>query len=370
MLKGITVGCGFFGNLHLEGWTRVKNANIVAAVDRDEEKARESARRFGLASYADLAQAIEATSPDFVDVATRPDSHLAVVEVAATHGCHVLCQKPIAPTWEESVELVETCRKHDVRLMINENWRWQPWYRAIRQRIDAGAIGPVTTITLARHEADALSTPPFPDQRYFVDMDRFLLIESVIHLIDVARFLGGEINEITCNMRRLSGATKGEDSVHLHLHHGGEVWSIIYSTRCSEPDLLDPVCDYARIEGKNGFIRLDRDGRMTVKPLHRPAFEHEYAIPTAGYRGDSARMALQHFADCLSAEQSFETEGEDYLRQVMSTVFAGYVSAETQSSVSLQSQKARTSRESPSTQDRSGETLGHTMGYIPRKDTR
>lgn len=68
----------------------------------------------------------------------------------------------------------------------------------------------MTTITLARHEADALSTPAFLHQRYFVDMDRFLLIESVIHLIDVTRFLGGEINEITCNMRPLSGKTKAE----------------------------------------------------------------------------------------------------------------------------------------------------------------
>jgi predicted dehydrogenase len=340
MLKGITVGCGFFGTIHLEGWECVENASIAAVVDRDEEKARESASRFGLAAYADLAQAIEETSPDFVDVATRPDSHLAIVEMAAREGCHILCQKPIAPTWEESVELVEACRKHDVRLMINENWRWQPWYREIRKLIDAGTIGPVATITLVRHEAGALSTPPFPDQPYFVDMDRFLLLESVIHLIDVARFLGGRIEEVTCDMRRLSGVTTGEDSVHLHLRLEDDVWGVIYSTRCSEPDVADPVCDYARIEGKNAFIRLERDGTMTVKSLFRPAFQHEYAIPTAGYRGDSARMALQHFADCLSAEKPFETEGEDYLKQVMGAVFAGYESAETRRSVWLQVQRA------------------------------
>jgi predicted dehydrogenase len=110
--------------------------------------------------------------------------------------------------------------------MINENWRWQPWYRAVRKLIDAGAIGQVTTITLVRHEADALSVPPFPNQRYFAEMERLLLIESVIHLIDVARFLGGEIEEVTCDLRRLSGASKGEDSVHLHLRLAGEgTWS-------------------------------------------------------------------------------------------------------------------------------------------------
>lgn len=335
MLRGITVGCGFFGNIHLAAWSRVENAGIVAVVDRDRDRAGEAAGRFGLAAYGDLAQAIEQVSPDFVDVATRPGAHLEVVEIAAARGCHVLCQKPIAPTWDESVRVVETCRRHGVRLMINENWRWQPWYRAIKELIDAGAIGQVATITLARHEADALLAPPFPNQPYFLDMERFLLIESVIHLIDVARFLGGGIEEVTCHLRRLSGVTRGEDSVHLHLRLGGGAWGLLYATRCSEPDVAEPVCDQARIEGREGFLRLDRDGTITVKPLQRPAFGHRYAILAPGYRGSSVRAALQHFADCLSGGAPFETEGEDYLKQVMGAVFAGYESAERQRSIVL-----------------------------------
>lgn len=335
MLKGITVGCGFFGNIHLEGWRRVDGADIVAAVDHDQQKAGESAQRFGLSAYTDLEPAIEEMSPDFVDVATRPDSHLEIVRLAAEHGCHVLCQKPMAPTWDESVQLVAACRKHGVRLMINENWRWQPWYRAIKGLIDAGVIGQATTITLVRHEVDAVSTPPFGKQPYFVEMDRFLLIESVIHLIDVARFLGGRIVEVTCHLRRVSGVTRGEDNVHLHLRLEGGVWGIIYSTRCSEPDVADPVCDQARIEGEEGTIKLERDGTVRVKPLGRPAQQHEYAIPTAGYRGDSVRGTLQHFVDCLRAQAPFDTGGLDYLNGVMRAVFAGYASAEKRKAVPL-----------------------------------
>lgn len=326
MLKGMTIGCGFFGNIHLEGWSRIENARVVAVVDTDQRKAEEAAGRFDVTAYTDLEAALVKESPDFVDIATRPDSHLKLAEVAAAQGCHVLCQKPIAPTMEESVKLVETCNSHNVRLMINENWRWQPWYREIKGLVESDAIGQVTTITLTRHEAHALYTSPFSNQPYFVDMERFLLIESVIHLIDVARFLGGEIHEIFCDMRRVSGVTRGEDNVHLHLRLGDDIRGIIYSTRCSEPDMEDPMCDDARIEGKNGFIRLDRDGTITVKPLFKPAFKHEYEIPKVGYRGDSCRAALQHFVDCLLSDEQFETEGEEYLNQVMRTVFAGYES--------------------------------------------
>jgi predicted dehydrogenase len=335
VLRGITVGCGFFGNIHLEGWSRVENARIVAVVDQDEKKALETAERFGVRAYPNLAAAIERETPDFVDIATTPGSHLEIAEVVAARGCQVLCQKPIASTWEESVRLVETCQKHHVRLMINENWRWQPWYRHIKDLIQAEKIGQVESITIIRHEADALRTPPFADQPYFVDMERFLLVESVIHPLDVVRFLGGRIQAIFCDARRVSGVTRGEDSVYVHLYLQENARGMIYWTRCSEPDKEHPICDYARIEGSGGFIRLDRDGQITIKPLSEPAFQHRYAIPQVGYRGDSCRVALGHFVDCLLSNEPFETEGADYLDQVMRVIFAGYESARTRQVVSL-----------------------------------
>jgi predicted dehydrogenase len=335
VLRGITVGCGFFGNIHLEGWSRVENARIVAVVDQDEKKALETAERFGVRTYPNLAAAIEREPLDFVDIATTPGSHLEIAKVAAARGCQVLCQKPIASTWEESVRLVETCQKHNVRLMINENWRWQPWYRHIKDLIQAERIGQVESITIIRHEVDALRTPPFADQPYFVDMERFLLIESVIHPLDVVRFLGGRIQAIFCDTRRVSGVTRGEDSVCVHLYLKENARGMIYWTRCSEPDIENPICDYARIEGSDGFIRLDRDGKITIKPLFEPAFQHRYAIPQVGYRGDSCRVALGHFGDCLLSGEPFETEGANYLDQVMRVIFAGYESARTRQVVSL-----------------------------------
>lgn len=327
MLKGITIGCGFFGSIHMESWYRVENARIVAVVDKNEKQAKKTASQFSIMDYTDIKEAIEKENPDFVDIATRPDSHCKIAKIAASKGCHVLCQKPIASSWEESVKLVETCKKHNVRLMINENWRWQPWYQQIKELIKSEVIGKVITITITREKADALYTSPFPDQPYFVDMKRFLLIESVIHPIDVVRFLGGEIEEVFCDLRRVSGVTQGEDSVYVHLSLKDDVWGMIYLTRCSEPNIQNPICDYARIEGKKGFIRLERDGTIIVKPLFESPFREKYEIPEVGYRGDSCRAALQHFVDCLLSDEQFETEGEDYLNQVMRTVFAGYESA-------------------------------------------
>jgi predicted dehydrogenase len=111
MLRGMTIGCGFFGNIHLEGWSRIENAQIVAVVDTDRTKAEEAADRFGVTAYTDLGAALAKECPDFVDIATRPDSHLKLAEVAATQGCHVLCQKPIALTMQQEPQ----CQADDQR---------------------------------------------------------------------------------------------------------------------------------------------------------------------------------------------------------------------------------------------------------------
>lgn len=56
-------------------------------------------------------------------------------------------------------------------------------------------------------------------------------------------------------------------------------------------------------------------------------------INETGYRGDSVRAALEEFVDGLLSGREFETEGEDYLNQVMRAVFAGYESAQTRTAV-------------------------------------
>lgn len=338
MLKGITVGCGYFGQIQLEGWERVAGGRIQAVVDKDEAKAKETAEKFGISGcYTDLKEGIENEELDFVDVVTGPVTHREMVKTAAEAGLDVLCQKPIAPNWGDSVQLVRACEESGVRLMINENWRWQPWYQKVKELIEAGTIGELNTIDIIRHESDALQSPPFSDQPYFLEMEPFLLIESVIHQIDTTRFLGGEIREVFGDLRRVSGVTNGEDSVCLNLRLEEGRLGRIYSTRTSEPNMPDPRCDYARIEGEGGFIRLDRDGTVTVKPLFEPPREVDYEIPEEGYRGGSCRAALAHFARRLREGGPFQTGGRDYLEGVMKAVFAGYRSDELGESIELDS---------------------------------
>jgi len=324
---GLLVGCGYFAGIHLDAWKRLAGEDrgqIVAVCDIDREKAEQRALAFGIPHvYTDVQEAMRRTRPHFVDIVTRPDTHAGICRAAIGHGAAVLCQKPLAPTFEEAEQMVAECRQHNVPLMVNENWRWQPWYRELKRLLAAGTIGRPHYLSLRHRMSDGAGEQPYPRQPYFSQMPRLLLIETMIHFLDTARFLVGELSVRHAVMRRLNPHVAGEDLLVLVLDGVEELTAVIDGNRLSEPEQAGTVMGDARIEGSLGTLSVLGDGRIFVRPIGRPAVEHRYAIPAHGYRGDSAYATLSHFVDCLDSGAPFETSGADYL-QTSRLVFDAY----------------------------------------------
>src|SRR5205085_8299682 len=97
-------------------------------------KTRALQTQFGIAKcYTRWTEMLDQERPDFVDIITPPETHEEMCAFASRRGIHVICQKPLAPTFEQAAGIVETAQAAGVRFMVHENWRWQPWYRKIKQ---------------------------------------------------------------------------------------------------------------------------------------------------------------------------------------------------------------------------------------------
>src|SRR5262249_6739772 len=149
------------------------------------------AAEFGGRPYEDLDRLLETERPDFLDLVTRPATHLSLVRIAADRGLPVLCQKPMAENWNDCLAIAEVARRSRLRLMMNENWRWQPWYRRVRELLHQGAIGPTLFYRFSARRRDGLGPTPYPHQPYFKDMPRLIVFEFLVHYLDTARFLFG-----------------------------------------------------------------------------------------------------------------------------------------------------------------------------------
>ncbi len=335
-LKGVMIGAGYFAQFQAEAWGRIPGVKIAAIADVEAERAKQFADRWQIARfYSDVEQMLEAEKPDFVDIITRPQSHLALTKMAAERGVHVICQKPMAPTWEECAAMVEACAANNVRLMIHENWRWQPWFREIRRLIDANVLGEPFYAGFVMRNGDGWGDEPYPAQPYFREMERLLIYEMVVHFLDTFRFLVGEIASVCCRLKRLNPMIRGEDCALAQFGFENGAFGAIDANRFTGRSYPSKTFGDFTLEGERAKIRATPGGELFLTHYGKDEAAHEFTSSEQGYKGDSVRAAQEHYISRLRSGEASESEGIEYLKTV-AAVFACYDSAETGRIITLQ----------------------------------
>ncbi len=314
--RGALVGCGFFGRIQNEAWQRMEDVRIVAACDEDIVRARAVAPH----AYKSFTELLAENELDFVDIATRPESHLELVRMALSRGLPAICQKPMATSLAEAKEMADLSDVTGARLMMHENWRWQPWYRAAKVMIDAGAIGKPVAYYFRTRQRDGLGPCPYPNQPYFRDMPRLLIYETLIHHIDTASFFFGKVQSVYAHARRHNLRIKGEDRALLTLLHESEVDGLIDGHRFLNPEPPGPAMGETWIDGEDAALQINAIGDIRVKG--EKTWEPP---PNEGYKGDSVYAVQRHFLDCLESGEPFETSAREYLASFAATE-AAYLS--------------------------------------------
>jgi predicted dehydrogenase len=318
--RGVAVGTGYFSQFHFDAWRRTPNAEIVGVCSLDRGQAKQIASDYGIpALYDDVRTMLDRERPDFIDIITPPQTHLEFVRLAGERGVHVLCQKALAPTFAEAEAIVRLAADAGIRLMVHDNFRFQPWHREAKSLLDAGAIGRLQTISCRTRLGDGWGDAAYlARQPYFRDMPRFLVFETGIHFIDVYRYLGGEIASVFARLRRLNPGIRGEDSGIILFDFASGARGLWDADRYHEGLAEIPRHTFGEflLEGEAGSLRIDTKGDIFHHPLGKAEVQHAYRHGTEGFAGDSVFATIGHFIARLSDGRPFETSGEDYLRSL------------------------------------------------------
>jgi predicted dehydrogenase len=335
-LKGVAVGAGYFAPFQFEAWSRIPEVRIVAVHDRDVERQKQAAERFKIPhTYDSWKRMIDEEKPDFFDIITPPDSHEEMCAYAAERKVHIVCQKPLAPTFETSRRIVENAAKAGVRFMVHENFRWQPWYRKMRAIRDAGQIGQFTHLYFRMRTGDGWGENAYLDrQPFFRDYPRLLIYETGVHFIDTFRFLLGEVEEVYANLRRLNPVIKGEETGQVFFRFVNGATAIWDANRYNEIESPSPRFTFGelRIDGMGGHLTMDTESNIRMKPLGRREFDVDYQRSNVHFAGDCVYATQRHFVDGLLSGKEFESDGPDYLK-TLAVVEAVYRSAATKQPV-------------------------------------
>ena len=323
-LRVAMAGAGFASGLHLPGWKRLPNVELVGICDPDQVRATGRASEYAVAAvFSDAATMLDALKPDVLDIVAPLNEHVSLCELAAERGIAILCQKPLAPSVAQARKLADLVQGR-VRLMVHENWRFRPHYRQVKAWLDAGDLGAPVSCVLQVHSSGLLGNedgvlPQLVRQPFFSALERLLIGEVLIHHLDVLRWLLGPLAVVTARTGRLCTVVRGEDHAALFLQ-GRECWAALEGSLVV-PGAPPTPSDRLHLTGTRGTVLLE----ATTLRLKGAQNRSMHFDQDEGYRASYA-AAIAHFVSALSTDSEFETDVGDNI-QTLQLVEQAYAAA-------------------------------------------
>jgi predicted dehydrogenase len=280
------IGCGEVAEIKSgPGFQKARDSTLVAVMRRDAARAEDFARRHGVPRWHTDADAIlEAPDIDAVYVATLPDTHLDYARRAAAAGKAVYVEKPMAMSHAECEAMIAACAAAGVPLWVGYYRRALPRFLAVRERIEAGAIGRVREVV----SRQAQRAPPAGGDAWRRDPARSgggAFFEGAVHTLDFLDFLFGPLAVVEARAASRNGDPRLEDLVEARYRFASGVegrghWDF---AAAGDAEFNEVVGDEGRIRfstTRDVPIELWRGERRETLPIADPPHVHQPLIQT------------------------------------------------------------------------------------------
>jgi len=258
------IGSGYFSQFHIAAWQRLQ-VSICGLLTMDHVTGDALCERFDIKRCYTTLDELLNDQPDLVDIIVPPDAQLGLIKSIAERRIPMICQKPFCDDLEQAREAVSICDAHSTALVVHENFRHQPWYRAIRKELETARLGQVYQATFRLRPGDGQGADAYlARQPYFREQPEFLVRETAVHLIDVFRYLFGEVDEVFASLERLNPIIKGEDAGLMMMRFTSGIRTVIDANRLADhaADNNRLTMGELRIEGEKGELMLDGYARI------------------------------------------------------------------------------------------------------------
>lgn len=261
------VGYGLMGRAHAYGYEiapRVRDLPVrprVRAISgRNAAAVAAAAERYGIPeSTTDWDELVSRDDVDLVDVCTPPGTHAEIVAAAAAAGKAVLCEKPLAADYRAARAAADSVHAAGVLNAVGFNYRRLPAIALLKRMVDEGAVGEVM-LWRAAWQSDEFFDPAVPfDWRFERAMGASSIADLGAHLIDLALWVVGDIDEVAAQSATFTRERSGrrvdvdESSSCLATFTGGARGTFEMSRVCARRP-----CDFVvEVNGTRGTLRFD-----------------------------------------------------------------------------------------------------------------
>jgi predicted dehydrogenase len=318
MIKlGILSFAHHHGEAYIASLRHLAGVELVGVADDEPLRGQKIAAQnqsYYFHSYEDLL----AAKPDGVIICTENSRHRSVVEMAASRGIHILCEKPLATTLEDARAIVETCDQAGVLLMTAFPMRFSAPLLEIKKRLDHGDFGDVYCFN-ATNQGEL----PTKHRGWFVDPELAgggAIMDHTVHLVDIMRwFTGSEVQTMYARSNKIFHADE------VQVETGALEMLTFENGMFATIDASWSRPEYWPTWGGLGFEMVTQRGAVVVDAFRQNlnVYRHDWQRSGWAYWGsDSNQVMLSDFAAAIRENRPPLVTGVDGLRAVEATLAA------------------------------------------------
>jgi myo-inositol 2-dehydrogenase/D-chiro-inositol 1-dehydrogenase len=301
------VGLGRIGQLHARNLAgRTPGAELATVADPVGSLARNTAETLGTAWSTSFEDVLADPALDGVVIAAPTPEHAPMVEQAAAAGKHVFCEKPIALDLESTVRALEAAARAGVKLQVGFHRRFDPDWAAAAARIGAGELGRVYLFRTSLRDKRS------PGPSYVAGSGGFF-VDVTIHDLDTARWLVGEVAEVTATGAAITDPSFAEvgdiDTAVVILRFANGALGVIDNTRTAG---YGYECS-TEVVGSEATVRIGNHRRVHAEWLTPGAATVDWVDDFTERFPLAYQRELEDFAAAIRDDRAPRVTGEDAL---------------------------------------------------------
>jgi predicted dehydrogenase len=262
------LGAGQISSNHAAGFQEVSDlAQVVTVCDINHENAENLATMLDARITSDYRQVLADPDVDLVDIILPHHLHHEVALATIAAGKHLLLEKPVAVSYQQSLEICEAARRAGIHFGIAENTRYVPAYLEAEKLIRSGRLGEITLVRtfLPANERMRLSRDDFWGRK--AGCGGGALIDSGPHSFYLIKWLFGEVKELTAftsQLYKFDSEVEDNADVRGKLVCGADFLSSFTFTA------EIPHSERLEVYGTTGSLIVDQLANPTVKFYAEP----------------------------------------------------------------------------------------------------
>jgi len=271
----IIIGAGgIVSDAHLPAYN-IAGFEVHGIVNRTKERAQKLADAFGIKNvYNSVAEAVKLAPENAVyDLTIMPEQYISTLQ-QLPNGSAVLIQKPMGDDFEQANEILELCRKKNLKAAINFQLRFAPFVSAAKYLIDKGLIGELYDM-----EVRVTIKTPWEIFPHVIVHPRLEIQYHSIHYVDLIRSFLGNPQSVLAKTLKHPAKKLSSSRTTILLDYGDTLHAVINTNHDHDFGATHQE-SYIKWEGTNGAI-VAKIGLLMDYP-HGVADVFEYCILDEG----------------------------------------------------------------------------------------